>query len=104
MSTATAIRIDSPASPRKLRDGSWGIAGRSHRAAKGDIVEATVRTRGGKTWTGAYRVIWAAKGEFLAADAARRSTTRRSSSRSAAWECPDDEEMHRRGICCCPRR
>ena len=47
--------------PTKLRDGNWGVkvvGNHSGRFTKGDVVEVTVKTKAGKTWTQTSEVIW----------------------------------------------
>lgn len=45
------------ATPRKLRNGDWGIAIQEELKPK-SVVEAIVTTRTGKTWSGEYVIIW----------------------------------------------
>lgn len=62
MHTSTTI----PASPKKLRDGTWGAWADSESVRDGDTL--TVRTKAGKSWEARVeRVIWRGKGGAICA-------------------------------------
>ncbi|KKM05264.1 hypothetical protein LCGC14_1755860 [marine sediment metagenome] len=55
-----------PASPKKLRDGSWGALAQSDSVSVGDTLQIT--TRAGKTWAATVStVIWSGKGVSICA-------------------------------------
>ena len=55
-----------PATPRKLRSGEWGVAiQESH--PKGTVLDVAVTAKSGKTWTDTVRVIWGNDSFSLAA-------------------------------------
>lgn len=54
------------ATPKKLRDGSWGALVKSERVNTGDAI--TVTTRAGKSWDAVVqKVIWTGKGVSICA-------------------------------------
>lgn len=56
------------ATPRKLPKGDWGVAVQEP-LPRGEIVECVVTTKSGKSWEGAYLVVWSGQDYCLAADA-----------------------------------
>lgn len=71
------------ATPRKLRDGSWGCAAPEGTKA-GEIVE--IRTKAGKSWTATVeKVLWSGNG--VAICATESTASRRSRS---GCDCDDD--------------
>jgi|GEM_PF-3190725 len=74
MTTANATSSTIPATPAKLRDGSWG-ARIEGSAALGDILQIT--TQAGKTWQARVtRVVWQGEGVALVATASLDSAPR----------------------------
>lgn len=79
-----------PATPKKLRDGSWGALATSEHIAAGDVVEIT--TRSGKSWLATVgRVLWAGDGKAICTT---YSTTRGGRPADSGREC---DECGRRG-------
>jgi hypothetical protein len=73
-----------PATPKKLRDGSWGALAQSESVAAGDTVKIT--TKAGKSWTATVsKVLWSGDGKAIC---------RTRSSRGAI-----DNDTSRCGIC-----
>lgn len=88
MSTATATSSAIPATPAKLRDGSWG-ARIEGAAAPGDTL--TITTKAGKTWQAKVtRVVWQGEGVALVAtvslDSAPRAAAPAAKRRKTGWE------------------
>jgi len=105
----TAARPALPASPTKLRDGSWGarVRGQAH---PGDEIQIT--TRAGKSWTAHVdRVLWTGEGVSIVSTQARQRTaparTRVSTStpstprrRRGSYICDECGERVRPGTSC----
>jgi hypothetical protein len=53
-----------PATPKKLRDGSWGALVQTATVKSGDAVKIT--TKAGKSWTTTvYKVLWSGDGKAI---------------------------------------
>lgn len=80
--TATATLV--AATPKKLRNGSWGALANTEHVQAGDTLEIT--TKAGKTWTATVsKVIWTGNG--VAICATTDATTGRTSRRRTRVEC-----------------
>ena len=78
-----------PATPTKLKNGSWGARVASTNVRAGDIVQIT--TRGGKSWEAEIiKVVWSGNGVSICATSsiASRNISSRSSASSTGRRAP----------------
>lgn len=79
-----------PATPKKLRNGTWGAIASTEQVSRGDTL--TITTRAGKSWTATVeQVIWRGDGVAICATASAPRSGGRSAVRGVdycGYPCP----------------